>query len=141
LQDNLPKVPGGREPLPEGVFWLLLTGEIPTKEDFNDFCSDLRERADITPDHLKFLLNLPKSLHPMTQLSQGLLYLQKDSHFAKAYREGIHKTRYWEPVLEDSLDLVAKIPTIAAVIYRNSFGVSTSPLHLLKFIGWFGHRT
>ena len=26
----LPKAPGGDEPLPEGLFWLLLTGEIPT---------------------------------------------------------------------------------------------------------------
>lgn len=27
----LPKAEGGEEPLPEGIFWLLMTGEIPTK--------------------------------------------------------------------------------------------------------------
>lgn len=27
----LPKANGGEEPLPEGIFWLLMTGEIPTK--------------------------------------------------------------------------------------------------------------
>merc|ERR1712158_172860 len=31
-QELLPKAPGGEEPLPEGLFWLLLTGEIPTAE-------------------------------------------------------------------------------------------------------------
>jgi citrate synthase len=31
LQQLLPKAEGGEEPLPEGAFWLLLTGEIPTK--------------------------------------------------------------------------------------------------------------
>lgn len=28
------------------------------------------------------------------------------------------RRRYWEPVFEDSLDLIAKLPTIAATIYR-----------------------
>merc|ERR1712087_644522 len=31
-QELLPKAPGGQEPLPEGLFWLLLTGDIPTEE-------------------------------------------------------------------------------------------------------------
>lgn len=29
-QKALPKAPGGEEPLPEGIWWLLLTGEVPT---------------------------------------------------------------------------------------------------------------
>jgi len=29
-QKMLPKAPGGHEPLPEGLFWLLLTGKMPT---------------------------------------------------------------------------------------------------------------
>lgn len=31
-QKLLPKAPGGEEPLPEGLFWLLITGQIPTEE-------------------------------------------------------------------------------------------------------------
>ena len=31
-QSKLPKAPGGEEPLPEGLFWLLCTGDIPTPE-------------------------------------------------------------------------------------------------------------
>lgn len=30
-QKLLPKVDGGKEPLPEGLFWLLVTGDVPTK--------------------------------------------------------------------------------------------------------------
>ena len=30
-QRILPKAPGGEEPLPEGLFWLLVTGEVPTE--------------------------------------------------------------------------------------------------------------
>lgn len=29
-QQQLPKAKGGAEPLPEGLFWLLVTGDIPT---------------------------------------------------------------------------------------------------------------
>ena len=31
-QGLLPKAPGGQEPLPEGLFWLLITGQVPTEE-------------------------------------------------------------------------------------------------------------
>ena len=30
-QGLLPTAPGGSEPLPEGLFWLLLTGQVPTE--------------------------------------------------------------------------------------------------------------
>jgi citrate synthase len=34
---------------------------------------------------------------------------------------GIHKSMYWDPIYEDSLDLIAKLPGIAATIYRNVY--------------------
>merc|ERR1712146_77034 len=59
---------------------------------------------------------------PMTQLSMGLLALQPDSVFGKAYREGtMKKTDYWKATLGDSLDIVAKIPILSARIFRNVF--------------------
>jgi len=39
----------------------------------------------------------------------------------KAYSSGVHKTKYWESCFEDSLDLIAKIPKLAALIYRNTY--------------------
>lgn len=57
----------------------------------------------------------------MTQLAVGALAMQSGSRFASAYGEGIHKSRYWEPVLEDSLDLIARLPELAARIYRRTY--------------------
>merc|ERR1740129_1851955 len=57
----------------------------------------------------------------MTQLSVGMLAMQKDSVFTAKYNEGMQKTEYWEWALEDALDLVARIPVVAAYIYRRTF--------------------
>jgi len=39
----------------------------------------------------------------------------------KAYTDGVHKSTYWEHAFEDSIRLIAKLPTIAATIYRNLY--------------------
>ena len=57
----------------------------------------------------------------MSQLSAAVTALQSESKFAKAYSEGVHKTKYWETTYEDAMDLIAKLPPIAAAIYRNTF--------------------
>src|SRR6187551_213589 len=33
LREKLPKAEGGSEPLPEGIFYLMLIGELPTEAD------------------------------------------------------------------------------------------------------------
>jgi citrate synthase len=57
----------------------------------------------------------------MTQLSMAVLSLQKYSEFAKAYSEGIGKAKYWEYYFEDSMNLIAKLPRVAAIIYNNVY--------------------
>jgi citrate synthase len=57
----------------------------------------------------------------MTQLSCALLACQTESKFAKAYASGCHKSEYWEHTLDDVLDVIAKLPEIAAIIYRVTF--------------------
>ena len=37
IKDQAPKAPGGLEPLPEGVLWLLLTGEFPNEQEMKQF--------------------------------------------------------------------------------------------------------
>jgi len=83
---------------------------------------ELHRRSKL-PDHVVALVDgLPKDMHPMTQLSMGLLALQPDSVFGKAYRDGtMKKTDYWKATLEDSLDIVAKMPILSARIFRNVF--------------------
>lgn len=121
LQAQLPAAKEGGEPIPEGLLWLLLTGDVPTQAQAEAVSDELRSRAAL-PEHVRTLLaGLPKGTHPMTQLAQAVLGLQLDSKFSAAYNAGIHKTKYWEPILEDSLDLIAKLPEIAAIIYRNTY--------------------
>jgi citrate synthase len=47
--------------------------------------------------------------------------MQTDSHFAKAYRDGINKKDYWDPTYEDVCNLLARLPIIAAYIYRRTY--------------------
>jgi citrate synthase len=121
LQEKLPSVKPDGEPLPEGLLWLLLTADLPTAEQAAAVTEELRARSALPPHIKKVLAAMPPDTHPMTQLSQAILALQPGSHFARAYSQGIHKTKYWEPIYEDSLDLIAKLPNIAALIYRNTY--------------------
>ncbi len=57
----------------------------------------------------------------MSQLSLAVNALQKDSLFAKAYQDGVAKNKYWETTYEDSLNLIAKLPSVAAAIYKNVY--------------------
>merc|ERR1719505_280907 len=126
-QELLPKAPGGEEPLPEGLFWLLLTGEVPTEEQVRGLSAEWASRAEL-PSHVVTLLNnLPSNVHPMTQFASAIAALNSESKFAKAYEQGVHKSKYWEDTFEDSMDLVAKLPTVAATIYNNLFREGAVP--------------
>ncbi|KAJ3820447.1 citrate synthase-like protein [Lentinula raphanica] len=126
-QELLPKAPGGSEPLPEGLFWLLVTGEVPTQEQVAELSKDWAARAAI-PSFVEELLDrCPPTLHPMSQFSLAVTALNHDSAFAKAYQDGISKKEYWGPTFEDSMDLIAKLPNIAGRIYRNVFGQGKLP--------------
>ena len=112
---------GDGEPLLESLMWLLLTSEVPTKEQVDTLTAELHSRAEL-PAHVKPLLySLPKDMHPMTQLTIGLAACQTDSKFAKAYASGVPKSEYHVHALEDILSATAQLPEIAAIIYRNVF--------------------
>ncbi|XP_076164188.1 citrate synthase [Ptiloglossa arizonensis] len=120
-QKLLPKASGGAEPLPEGLFWLLITGDVPTDAQVKAISQEWASRSAL-PDHVvKALNNLPKTVHPMTQFSAAITLLNSESEFVKAYTKGVHKTKYWETVYEDSMNLIAKLPVVAATIYRNIY--------------------
>ncbi|CAK9014477.1 unnamed protein product [Durusdinium trenchii] len=121
VNTKLPKAPGGSVALPEGAFWLLVTGEEPSAEEVKGMTEELHKRATIPANVMTTIDSLPKETHPMTQLSVAMLALQKDSKFFKKYQEGMKKDDYWSYALEDCLDVVAKVPIIAAKIYRRTF--------------------
>ncbi|GAB1471280.1 citrate (Si)-synthase [Chloroflexota bacterium] len=123
----LPKAKGGKMPLVGGLFYLLLIGEIPSKEQALEVEAEWAKRATV-PDHVfKMLKSMPKETHPMTLFSQAVLALQNGSVFASKYHS-MKKDQYWEAALDDSLDLTAKLPLIAAFIYRMKyFGETSKP--------------
>jgi len=112
---------GDGEPLLESLMWLLLTGEVPTKAEADSLTLDLHARSTLPSHVVPLLKSLPKDMHPMTQFNLGLTACQTESHFAKAYAEGVPKTDYYKYALEDILNVVAKMPEIAATVYRNTY--------------------
>jgi citrate synthase len=119
LQELLPKAADGKEPLPEGLFWLMLVDELPTDDDVKWLSSEWSRRSNV-PQHVFDMLDaLPKNTHPMTQFSMGILAMQSDSIFAAKYDDGMNKNDYWDVMYEDSMNMIARLPYVAARIYRN----------------------
>ncbi|HKJ38672.1 MAG TPA: citrate (Si)-synthase [Anaerolineales bacterium] len=117
---KLPKARGGKMPLVGGLYYLLMIGEVPTKEQAMEVEAEWAKRSEI-PDYVyKMLKSMPKETHPMTLFSQAVLALQNGSVFAERYHS-MKKDVYWEAALEDSLNLTAKLPLIAAFIYRMKY--------------------
>jgi citrate synthase len=121
LREKLPKAPGGQEPLPEGIFYLLLIGEVPTVEDCAMVTEEWRKRSVLPQYLIDFMNVVPKDTHPMTQFSLAILQLQKESVFAQRYREKMPKTQYWDATFEDVMNLLAKLPNICAYIFRRTY--------------------
>lgn len=121
LRNILPTFKGGKEPMPEGLFWLMLTGEIPTEEDAHDLSEDWVTRGGLPQNVKDVIETLDIDAHPMTQFTIGIMALQKSSLFAAKYHEGIPKSDYWDTTYEDALNLIAKLPHLAAFIYRRIF--------------------
>ncbi|KAK9047769.1 hypothetical protein V6N11_053603 [Hibiscus sabdariffa] len=120
-QKLLPAAKPDGEPLPEGLLWLLLTGKVPSKAQVDALSQELRDRA-VVPDYVfKAIDALPVSAHPMTQFTTGVMALQVQSEFQKAYEKGISKTKYWEPTYEDALSLIARVPLVASYVYRRMY--------------------
>ncbi len=141
LREQLPKSAGGKEPLPEGLFYLMLIGEIPTREDVEGITKDWLRRSAI-PDHVfKTIDALPVDTHPMIQFSTGILALGTESEFSKRYDEGMAKSDYWDATFEDVMNCLARLPRLAAYIYRRSFhqGKHIEPDPSLDWAGNFAH--
>lgn len=140
-QELLPKAVGGEEPLPEGLFWLLLTGEIPTEAQVRGLSAEWAQRAALPSHVVTMLNNFPANVHPMTQFVAAIAALNSESKFAKAYSEGVHKSKYWEATYEDSMDLIAKLPVVAATIYNNLYRDGKTPCPIDPSLDWSNNYT
>jgi citrate synthase len=141
LQKKLPKAEGGNEPLPEGLFYLMLIGELPSEEDVQHLTSVWQRRSHV-PNHVFATIDaLPLSTHPMTMFVVGVMALQTEGQFAKEYAKGINKKDYWNPIYDDAMDLIARLPRIAAYIYRRKYknNEHIQPNGLLDWSGNLAH--
>lgn len=120
LQEKLPSGSGG-EPKPEGLFWLMLIGEVPTAEQVDWLTEQFRKRSTVPAHTFKMLDSLPSDMHPMTQFILAINSMATESEFSKQYAEGMHKSNYWDPMYEDALNVIARLPRVASYIYRRSF--------------------
>ncbi|MES2776188.1 MAG: citrate (Si)-synthase, eukaryotic [Bacteroidota bacterium] len=141
LQEKLPKAPDGGEPLPEGLFYLMLIGELPSEEDVAHLTSVWQRRSHV-PQHVFNTIDaLPLSAHPMTMFVTGVMALQTESNFQRKYSEGMSKKDYWEATFDDSMDLISRLPRVAAYVYRRKykFGEHIHPNGLLDWSGNLAH--
>lgn len=141
LQELLPKAPNCDEPLPEALFYLMLVGEIPTVEETNWLSAEWQRRSNV-PEHVfKVLDTLPTDTHPMTQLITAITALQTSSIFAARYAQGMPKAEYWDATYEDTMNLIARLPRVAAYIYRRTYhaGNHILPDISLDWAGNFAH--
>jgi len=121
LKEKLPKVAGGNEPLPEGLFWLMLVGEIPTDSEVAWLSKQWKQRSNV-PKHVFTVLDaFPVTTHPMTQFTAAIIAMGTDSCFSRRYSDGMSKSEYWDPTYEDAMNLIARLPRVAAYIYRRTY--------------------
>ncbi len=141
LRSQLPKAPGDTEPLPEGIFYLMLIGEMPTDDDVTNVSNEWGRRSNVPKHVFDMLDKLPLNTHPMTQFSMAVMALQTESVFAQAYRKGLSKKDYWDPMYEDVMNLIARLPRIAAYIYRRVYknNVHIEPDAKLDWAANFAH--
>lgn len=141
LQDKLPRAPKGKEPLPEGLFWLMLVGEVPNQEQVKWLTDNWVRRANVSEHVFRTIDALPVETHPMTQLSVAVMAMQNSSVFTQRYASGMNKTEYWDATYEDAMYLIAKLPRVAAYIYRRVYcnGEQTLPDISLDWAGNYAH--
>lgn len=116
--EKLPKYPGAEMPTVEAFFYFLLTGDLPTETEIADVRTEFDKRKTV-PDYVfRIIRAMPIDSHPMTMFATGIMSMQKESVFAKKYHENLKKGDYWDAYFEDAMNLLAKLPEIAAFIYR-----------------------
>jgi len=107
--------------IPEEIFWLLLTGELPDSGELAALQADLKDLGDVPQYVWNVLEAMAEDSHPMAMFNTAILAMERESDFRKRYRAGMKKEEYWEAALDDALRLIAVLPRIAAGIYRLRF--------------------
>jgi len=119
--EKLPKARGSKMPIVEGLFYLLLTGEIPTESQVADVVYDSVNRRQLPKYVYEVIDAFPNNSHPMVILSAAVMSMQRESIFNLRYQRGMDKRDYWDPTFEDAFSLISKLPVIGAYIYNKLY--------------------
>jgi len=119
--EQLPKPEGAEMPYVEGLYHLLLTGEMPTQKEVEELMVDFNNRRMIPRYVWDVIDAFPSNSHPMAILSAAVMSLERESHFNIKYKKGMSKMDYWDATYEDSTNLLAKMPLIGAYIYNKLY--------------------
>jgi citrate synthase len=139
--DKLPKPEGKEMPYVEGLYYLLLTGDVPTESQVADVIYDFSNRR-LLPRYVFDIIDaFPNHSHPMAILSAAVMAMQRESMFNMRYQQGMSKMDYWDPTYEDATNLLAKLPLIGAYIYNKLYVGNTNvfPKPTLDFGGNFAY--
>lgn len=139
--EKLPKSEGAEYPCVESFWWLLVTGEIPTQEESQAVRDEFSTKKIIPQYVIELLRKMPRDTHPMTMFSAAVLAMQRESKFVRYYERGMDKMDYWKPTYDDAIQIIAKLPSIAAYIYRMKYKNDTliAPDYSLDIGGNFAH--
>ena len=119
--EKLPKPEGAEMPYVEGLWYLLLTGDLPKEEDMDELLTDFANRRTIPRYVWDVIDSFPSESHPMAILSAAVMVLQRESRFNIEYSKGVSKMEYWDSTYEDATNLLAKMPLIGAYIYNKLY--------------------
>lgn len=119
--EKLPKAAGAKMPYVEGLFYLLLTGDIPTQQEAEELVYECVQRRQLPKYVYEVIDAFPNNSHPMAILSAAVMSMQRESIFNLKYQRGIDKTEYWDSTFEDALNLMSKLPIIGAHIYNKLY--------------------
>ena len=107
---------------PEEIFFLLLTGDLPDAECKLALQREFDRRSQVPQYVWETLEGLPRDTSPMCMLATGILVMHRESVFHKWYKRGMKREDYWLAMFGDALNILAKLPVIAAGIYRIRYG-------------------
>ena len=117
----LPRLENTDYPVTGSIYYLLMGNEIPTYAKAIETEDEWKKRGTV-PQYVYDVLDaFPESASAMAMFSAALTSMSGDSKFYKEYAKGMPKDKYWHVMLDDSLDLTARAPRIAAYIYNKKY--------------------
>lgn len=97
------------------VCYLLLNGELPTAAQLEEFTQGINDRMPIDEHFKKLFEGFTEDSHPMSMICAALAGLASLNHDNLDIRDPAYRK-------ESAMQLIAKIPTLAAMAYKKSLG-------------------